>query len=77
MILVDLHGQHSHQSLLKPERHLYLLDEFGGDPLLKIKRHMVELINRRQKIREKLNEHGISPQQRARQLEMLRFQRDE
>ena len=28
--LVDLHGQHEHQSLLRPETHLGLLDEFGS-----------------------------------------------
>jgi DNA repair protein RecN (Recombination protein N) len=28
--LVDLHGQHEHQSLLRPETHIDLLDEFGG-----------------------------------------------
>jgi DNA repair protein RecN (Recombination protein N) len=28
--LVDLHGQHEHQSLLRTETHLGLLDEFGG-----------------------------------------------
>ena len=28
--LVDLHGQHEHQSLLRPETHIELLDEFGS-----------------------------------------------
>jgi DNA repair protein RecN (Recombination protein N) len=28
--LVDLHGQHQHQLLLKPEVHLDILDEYGG-----------------------------------------------
>lgn len=28
-ILVDLHGQHEHQSLLRPATHIALLDEFG------------------------------------------------
>jgi DNA repair protein RecN (Recombination protein N) len=28
--LIDLHGQHEHQSLLRTETHLYLLDNFGG-----------------------------------------------
>lgn len=28
--ILDLHGQHSHQSLLKTERHLDLLDSFAG-----------------------------------------------
>lgn len=29
-LLVDLHGQHEHQSLLRPETHIVMLDEFGG-----------------------------------------------
>ncbi len=30
-ILVDLHGQHEHQSLLKVDKHRELFDRFGGD----------------------------------------------
>ncbi|MAT40252.1 MAG: DNA repair protein RecN [Ectothiorhodospiraceae bacterium] len=29
-MLVDLHGQHEHQSLLKPEHHLPMLDRYAG-----------------------------------------------
>ena len=29
-MLVDLHGQHDHQSLLRTETHIDLLDDFGG-----------------------------------------------
>lgn len=29
-LMVDLHGQHEHQSLLKTETHIELLDDFGG-----------------------------------------------
>ena len=29
-LLVDLHGQHEHQSLLRSETHIDLLDDFGG-----------------------------------------------
>jgi DNA repair protein RecN (Recombination protein N) len=29
-LLVDLHGQHEHQSLLRVETHIGMLDEFGG-----------------------------------------------
>jgi len=29
-LLVDLHGQHDHQSLLRTETHIDLLDDFGG-----------------------------------------------
>ena len=29
-VLVDMHGQHEHQSLIKRERHFSLLDDFAG-----------------------------------------------
>lgn len=29
-VLVDLHGQHEHQSLLRPDTHIGMLDEFAG-----------------------------------------------
>jgi DNA repair protein RecN (Recombination protein N) len=28
--LVDIHGQHEHQTLFRPEKHLEILDDFGG-----------------------------------------------
>jgi DNA repair protein RecN (Recombination protein N) len=30
MMMISISGQHEHQLLLKPENHLYLLDDFGG-----------------------------------------------
>ncbi|MGE5542999.1 MAG: AAA family ATPase, partial [Bacillota bacterium] len=35
--LVDIHGQHEHQSLLKAETHLDVLDAFGGPGVAKMK----------------------------------------
>ena len=32
-MLVDLHGQHEHQSLLKVDKHLELFDRFGGNEI--------------------------------------------
>lgn len=29
-LLVDLHGQHEHQSLLRPETHIDMIDDFGA-----------------------------------------------
>lgn len=31
--LVDIHGQHEHQSLLKVSTHVHLLDAFGGEKI--------------------------------------------
>ena len=30
LALISISGQHEHQLLLRPENHLYLLDDFGG-----------------------------------------------
>ena len=44
-LLVDLHGQHEHQSLLRTETHVEFLDEFGGseDELSAYKKHYDQL----------------------------------
>jgi len=43
--LVDLHGQHEHQSLLQAEKHLDLLDQYGGS-LLQTAGKPLELLDR-------------------------------
>ena len=52
--LVDMHGQHSHQSLLKTEHHLFLLDEFGDKELSDAKTHYQQLFSHWQEIDKKL-----------------------
>ena len=45
--LVDLHGQHEHQSLLRKETHIDLLDDFGGlDGLVTEFRNSYEVLGR-------------------------------
>ncbi len=53
--LIDLHGQHEHQSLLRIETHLGLIDDFGGlDALVKAYRRVYDgvaaLVQERQKL---------------------------
>ncbi len=33
--LIDIHGQHEHQSILKPEEHINFLDDYAGNTQLK------------------------------------------
>lgn len=44
-LLIDVHGQHSHHSLLEEEKQLQLLDKYGGKQLLKLKADVKELYN--------------------------------
>ncbi len=70
--LVDIHGQHEHQSLLKVERHLELLDEFcgaGGE-----KARYRELYEKVSELGKRLEELSGSERERARRLDLLGFQ---
>jgi DNA repair protein RecN (Recombination protein N) len=76
-VLVDLHGQHSQQSLLKTEQHINVLDEFGDSELLDEKRKLADLYDHFLQKKKKLKERGVSPEERTRQLDFLKYQRDE
>jgi len=53
-LLVDLHGQHEHQSLLRTETHIDYLDEFGDyqDILQQYKKVYSELLNKENELKE-------------------------
>src|SRR3954468_848811 len=68
--LVDLHGQHAHQSLLSTAVQRAALDAFGGidlDPLVAARRQVSELD-------EALTGLGGDARARAREIDLLRFQ---
>jgi len=75
--LVDLHGQHEHQALMKSAKHLHILDTFGG------KKHRRDLDNALSLVcefREKLNElRELKARERERGIEIdnLLFQMHE
>ena len=73
--LVDLHGQHEHQSLLRADRQLGLLDAFGelGDLRARVAERVAELRDADAEI-EALNEDSHEPQRR---LDFLRFEAEE
>lgn len=71
--LVDIHGQHEHQSLLKVSRHLELLDAFGGGDSDKLKK-VVSSLSRDLDAREKeLEELAAEQRERARKIDWLTF----
>ena len=67
---VDLHGQHDHQSLLKPSVQRGALDRFGGidtEPVLEARRGLAEIDRR-------LAAMGGDERERAREIDLLTFQ---
>lgn len=74
-LLVDLHGQHEHQSLLDPVKQLVMLDQFCGDELVSHKDSLVGLLARYKEINRELKK--LTASVGAEQIEIWRFQLDE
>ena len=75
--LVDLHGQHQHQSLLNANKHIILLDRFCDERLEIFKRELAELIDDYREITKELKNMQGAPGQRETQLEIWQFQINE
>ncbi len=73
-LLIDIHGQHDHQSLLKEENHLKVLDAFEKDLLQEAKEAYEASYLKYRAFREKIREMGGDPESRKRQLDFLDFQ---
>ncbi len=73
--LVDIHGQHEHQSLLRNETHLNLLDAFGGCKELRKQVH--KLYQHRQQLQQEASEVTQALQTAASEKERLEFECEE
>lgn len=73
-MLVDLHGQHAHQVLLDPKSHLAFLDDFGGDSHRDDLNQLKLLCRDWREAKRSLDRLLTDAQERARRLDMLRFQ---
>ncbi|MGB6648950.1 MAG: AAA family ATPase, partial [Bacteroidota bacterium] len=74
-LLVDLHGQHEHQSLLRPETHIRMLDEVGG--LEAMVKEFREALNRMGQVSAELNELRLREEQLREKREFYAFQLQE
>jgi DNA repair protein RecN (Recombination protein N) len=70
--LIDLHGQHAHQSLLAPEHHLDLLDRFAG--LDARRAEVVAAFDRYQQIRQALEACELDERERVARHDLFSFQ---
>ena len=74
-LLVDIHGQHDHQSLFRPDVHLDLLDAFGG--LEKQRAELGQKYSEIQGLQQQLHSHSQMLEQGQREKELLEFQSKE
>lgn len=75
-LLVDIHGQHEHQSLMKVANHIVLLDGMGGEKLAQSKKKVAEAHSEYVRLKNEYARFG-DESERERKLDILRFQIEE
>lgn len=72
--LVDIHGQHDQEELMKPSLHIRMLDEFGDDRFAKIKAAYQETFENYRLLRKRVMEQQKNERENKARIEMLEFQ---
>ncbi len=75
--LVDIHGQHEHQSLLDPKYHLGLLDQFDQSQLQQPLEQLEQLRSDLRDVNAQMDMLGGIDTDRARNIEILNYSIDE
>ena len=74
-LLVDIHGQGEHLSLLRPRTHVHLLDRYGG--LLPLRGRVAQRVQQVQQTRKELGRLRSDARTIAQRLDLLSFQVEE
>jgi DNA repair protein RecN (Recombination protein N) len=76
-LLINLHGQHEHQSLQKPEEHLSFLDVYGFPQLESLLNQVTALYSEYTDARRQLERAKMGEKERAQRIDILTFQLEE
>ncbi|MCY7238645.1 DNA repair protein RecN [Streptococcus infantarius] len=72
--LVDIHGQHDQEELMKPNMHIRMLDEFGDSQFASVKKHYQDLFEHYRRLRQRVLTKQKNEQEHKARIEMLEFQ---
>ena len=72
--LVDIHGQHDQEELMKPNMHIRMLDEFGDSQFTSVKKHYQDLFEHYRRLRKRVLTKQKNEQEHKARIEMLEFQ---
>ena len=72
--LVDIHGQHDQEELMRPQLHIQMLDEFGDTDFLELKQSYQTNFEAYRQMRKQLLEIKKNQEEHKARIEMLEFQ---
>ncbi len=75
--LLDMYGQHEHQSLLKPNAYKKMLDDYIGEEADSLKEQLKSRICEYRKNREELENQNLDEAVRMREVQLLEFEVNE
>ena len=73
-VMIDIHGQHEHQSLLQRKKHLEILDDYARDDLLPWKEKLKNSYQEYRKLLEELKEADVDVEERLREISFLEYE---
>lgn len=76
-LLLDIHGQHAHQSLLQKKNHLHILDSYAKEELCKEKEALKASFEQYKKLKKELSEATMDKTERERELSFLHYEAEE
>ena len=72
--LVDIHGQHDQEELMRPQRHIQMLDEFGDAAFFELKEAYQESFDHYRRMRKQVLDIKKNQEEHKARIEMLVFQ---
>lgn len=76
-LLIDIHGQHEHQSLLYKDKHLEIVDRFAKEEIEGLKEELLLAYEQYMAIKKKRKECEISKEERMREISFLQYEKEE
>ena len=76
-LLIDIHGQHEHQSLLRKSKHLEIVDRFARDEIENLKQELSESYKAYTSLKNEFDNGRIDEEKRLREISFLEYEVDE
>ena len=73
-ILIDIHGQHEHQSLLSKKKHLEILDDYAKDEIFGWKERLKEAYRKYRALLDELKTADVDEEERLREISFLEYE---
>lgn len=76
-MLIDIHGQNEHQSLLHKKNHLAFLDLYAREQVEKLKKETVKAFRTYHACRKKMEESGMDERERQKEISLAEYEVNE